>query len=395
MYIDQRTVLRKAELVGILEHICEALELTDAQCALAERRYNGVGAWLADAETPLFRALRIYLQGSTALRTTVKPIGQNEHDVDLVCHMPNLGLWLPPASAKKVIGDRLHANERYAPLLEEMPRCWRLNYANEFHMDITPSIPNPACAAGGELVPDKALKEWKASNPQGYKSLFERRASLVPRMRLGKRAIADAMDANVEPYPARMGFKGVLRRSVQLAKRHRDIHFLELDPHLAPLSVIVTTLAARSYEYCVGAFVYDSELDLLCDIIRNMPTFIENRVIGGQPQWFIWNETTSGENFAEKWNADPGRAASFFAWHARALVDVEGLAEVEGLDQLNKRLSESFGRVPVIRAFDAITDQVSSARRAGHLAIAPSIGLSSVSALRSTGVRANTFFGAE
>ena len=33
-----------------------------------------------------------------------------------------------------------------------MPRCWRLSYANEFHMDITPSIPNPNCRFGGELV---------------------------------------------------------------------------------------------------------------------------------------------------------------------------------------------------------------------------------------------------
>jgi len=33
-----------------------------------------------------------------------------------------------------------------------------LNYANEFHMDITPSIMNPECTNGGELVPDKELR---------------------------------------------------------------------------------------------------------------------------------------------------------------------------------------------------------------------------------------------
>ena len=51
---------------------------------------------------------------------------------------------------KKTIGDRLRANGYYAPLLEEKPRCWRLSYANEFHLDITPSIPNLECANGGE-----------------------------------------------------------------------------------------------------------------------------------------------------------------------------------------------------------------------------------------------------
>jgi hypothetical protein len=194
--------MKKAELVGVLEQLCQALELSDAQYQLAKRRYEGVGEWLADADSSLLRAISIYLQGSTAIGTTVKPIGCNEHDVDLVAHVSNLGLWLPPAALKKAIGGRLRANGHYARILEEMPRCWRLNYANEFHMDITPSIPNPNCDAGGELVPDRALKEWKESNPKGYKSLFMRRASLLPQMRLSKSMSTDGLRAAVEPYPA-------------------------------------------------------------------------------------------------------------------------------------------------------------------------------------------------
>ena len=46
-----------------------------------------------------------------------------------------------------------------------------------------------------------------------------------------------------------VGFKGILPRTVQLAKRHRDIHFQSLDPCLAPISVIITTLTSRSYEF--------------------------------------------------------------------------------------------------------------------------------------------------
>jgi hypothetical protein len=97
----------------------------------------------------------VYLQGSVALGTTVKPLRRNEHDVDLVGHAAGAG-GVPPTVLKKLIGDRLHENSHYRPLLEEMPRCWRLNYANEFHQDITPSVPNTLCANGGELVPDKA-----------------------------------------------------------------------------------------------------------------------------------------------------------------------------------------------------------------------------------------------
>jgi hypothetical protein len=100
-------------------------------------------------------------------------------------------------------------------------------------MDITPSIPNPNCRFGGELVPDKTLKMWKASNPTGYKRLFEERAKLAPVIRLRKHVAVDSARANLEPYSDAGGFKGILRRSVQMAKRHRDIMFVD-EPDVAP-----------------------------------------------------------------------------------------------------------------------------------------------------------------
>jgi hypothetical protein len=389
---EPRLVTRKAQLVGVLERLCEALELTAAQFELAKQRYEAVGAWLAASPDPRLRTLSIYLQGSVALGTTVKPIGRTEHDVDLVGHMAGGG-GTPPAILKNLIGDRLHQNGHYRPLLEEMPRCWRLNYVNEFHQDITPSVPNPLCANGGELVPDKTLREWTPSNPKGYKRLFAQRAALQPRMRSAKSTVlrGDAA-ADIEPYPAAGGFKGILRRAVQIGKRHRDVYFDTLDPALAPISVILTTLAARSYEYCVTHFIYDTEFDLLCDIVRHMPDNIESQVIGGRRLWFIWNETTSGENFAEKWNRDPRRAEAFFAWQHQALRDVEILAATEGLDKLSKGLRGIFGQAPVAKAMDSLINEVSGARSSGRLGIAPGLGLT-IGSPRTNAVRSNTFFG--
>jgi Second Messenger Oligonucleotide or Dinucleotide Synthetase domain len=185
-YADPMLQARRTQIVEVLETVCESLELSTSQFALAKQRYEGVGACLAGADHPMLRVIAIYLQGSTALRTTVRPIGVSEHDVDLVAHVRNPDVEISPAALKKAISDCLRANGNYAPLLEEMPRCWRLSYANEFHMDITPSIPNPNCRFGGELVPDKTLKVWKASNPKGYKRLFEERSKLAPVIRLRK-----------------------------------------------------------------------------------------------------------------------------------------------------------------------------------------------------------------
>ncbi|MBN8990650.1 MAG: nucleotidyltransferase [Rhizobiales bacterium] len=396
MYADQRTVMKNVQLVGVLERMCQALELTDSQFELAKSRYEGVGRWLAEAEDPLISMIAIYLQGSTAIGTTVKPIGSYEHDVDLVAHVPEPDHIVSPASLKAAIGDRLRANGHYARILEEMGRCWRLNYANEFHLDITPSILNPACHRGGELVPDKALRAWSASNPKGYKALFLERSKLMPQMRLMKGAIAaDSARSQIEPYPEQVGFKGILPRTVQLAKRHRDIHFLELDPCLAPISVIITTLASRSYEFCVRNRVYDSELDLLCDVIRNMPVFVQIDDSGGRRQWFIWNETTDNENFAEKWNADARRAHAFYSWQGRLLADLENLAHVEGLDALSKRLGGAFGETPAARALVGMTKSVTTARRTGRLLATPALGLGVSAFPASTAVRGNTFFGSD
>jgi hypothetical protein len=395
-HLDPQMLARKAYLVGTLELLCQTLELTDAQLAEAERRYMGVGEWLASADSPLLRALTIYLQGSTAIGTMVKPIASNEHDVDLVANLRAQASH-PPALVKHALGERLRQHGNYSRILEEKPRCWRLVYANEFHLDITPSIPNAACASGGELVPDKAARDWKASNPKGYRALFARRAALVPRIRAqAPTGIGAAKRAHIEPYPAPAAFKGLLRRTVQIGKRHRDVHFASDRDGLAPISVIITTLASRSYEYCVTNFVYDTELDLLLDVVGHIPDFIEHRQTASGPMWCIWNETTIGENFAEKWNREPELARAFFAWHARAMFDLEDLARNIGLDLLTKGLNRAFGAAPTAKAMAAMTGKVNDSRRAGMLAVAPRVGLcTAATAAVSTPVRANTFFGAD
>lgn len=381
---------KKAQLTGMLELICQTLELTETQFVTAKARYEAVGKYLTEADNPLLGTSGIYPQGSISIGTTVKPSGREEFDIDLVCLVPSLAPAAPPEFLKKLIGDRLRSNGRYNEILEEKPRCWRINYANEFHLDITPAIPNPACCNGGELVPDKNLKEWKPSNPRGYRGKFEERAKLQPMLLLQKAEFAAAR-AQIEELPQPTKFKGLLKRSVQICKRHRDLLFEGSE--LAPISIIITTLAAQSYAYCVANHTYDTELDVLIDVIRRMPQFIETRTVEGHTLNFVWNETTAGENFAEKWNQDPRRAQAFFRWHNRVLEDIEKLISTAGLDALQASMSKSFGEAVVSRAFSSITHSVSSMRTTGLLGVAPGVGLAFASP-RGVSVRPNTFFGA-
>lgn len=382
--------LRESGMVRALEYMCQALEVTPTQHKAAKKHYEAVADWLAESSDPLLQNLIIYPHGSIALGTTVKPHGRNEHDVDLVSRAPNVNSSYSPVVLKTAIGRRLREHASYRSILKEKRRCWRLEYANEFHLDITPSILNPACGNGGELVPDKELVHWKPTNPQGYLRLFERRALLLPSIRYTDSLLEKRGDA--APFPKQTLLKGILRRLVQLAKRHRDIYFEYRDASLAPISIIITTLLAQAYEECIHQ-TYDSELQLLIAVIHTMPDFIERPTTTGHMRWAVWNETTEGENFAEKWNRDPRLANTFFQWHTKFLADIESIKSVYGLDRLTKSLTESFGERPARMARDALTESISAARAGGNLSLAPTIGLSS-GTKSGTAVRKNTFFGA-
>jgi len=385
-------MLRRSELYNLLDALCHEIELSDSQFNAAKANYEAVGNWLAGSEHESLKKLDIYVHGSTILGTTVKPIGRDEHDVDLICHVPGFSPARSPAELKKLIGDRLRANGKYAAILEEKKRCWRLNYAREFHLDISPTVPNRSCVNGGELVPDKTLREWKPTNPKGYRKIFERRADLMPSLRILKAFAMDAQ-ANIDPFPSKRTKKGILRRTVQLLKRHRDIAFMTVEEDIAPISIIITTLASQAYEMCVGRFEFNTELDVVIETIRMMPIFIERRMVGGKNLWIVDNESTTGENFAERWNSEPARARAFYGWHKQALEDFERFATLEGVDLLTKELSKSLGSKEVGEVFNGRTCEISEARSAMKLFVAPTVGLTVSSPARATQVLRNTNFG--
>lgn len=393
--IDRISAARKQFVTSHLEGMCQHLELSENQYEIAEKRYGLIGEWLASDEDTLLSSAKIYPQGSMSLGTSVKPMKGNEYDVDLVCFVPYISADFHPRSLKKLIGNRLRSNGRYEGILEEKPRCWRLTYANEFHLDITPSIRNPACFQGGELVPDKVHDEWKASNPKGYLEWFREKADLQPSFSLLEKAVSREFAASVEPFPDQEPlFKGILRRCVQICKRHRDEYFHDALSDVAPISIIITTLAAKSYAHCVTNNVYDSEFDVLVDVIRYMPYFINKSQGPEGIRYSIMNETTKGENFAEKWNKDSRLAEAFYLWQKKAAIDLENLPELKGLDNLEKSMNACFGESVISATFEKETKNISAARNTGLLSVAPIIGLTTRSlSANKVPVHPHTFFG--
>ncbi len=390
--LNETAIQRRAQVFTILEEICQDLEWTQSQFERARTSYEAVADWLAGSSDPLLASLHVYLHGSGALGTSIKPIGRDEFDVDLISFISGFGPEIAPGRLKAAVGARLREHEYYASILDEKKRCWRLDYAGEFHLDISPTIANPHCFNGGELVPDRKMRSWHATNPRAYRALFDKRAELVPRMTQSIMALQKD-SASAEPFPIRQSVKGTLRRTVQLLKRHRDQHFLEIAEEVAPISVIITTLAMKSYEMCVQRHVFADELEVLVDTIRLMPLFIERPLVDGRQIYAVWNETTQGENFAERWNDEPARVTAFYEWHAKALADFEALRDLIGLDTIVGTMKDSLGDKLVTRTMNRRMETLGESRKSGSLVLGAGIGLTTQKAAASTPVPKNDFFG--
>ena len=74
----------KELLNDLYERIVRTIDISNDMFDEAEKAYMDMGAWI-DKETPAYK-IGIYAQGSFALGTVIKPIGDSEdYDLDLVC----------------------------------------------------------------------------------------------------------------------------------------------------------------------------------------------------------------------------------------------------------------------------------------------------------------------
>ena len=173
-----------ASLDGAVEKyllkIAENLDISPTMREKAERSYRAVGEWLGDCDVN--SDVKIMPQGSFYLGTVIRPVSDaDEYDIDLVCLLKNAG-YKSEAEIKKIVGDRLREHKTYSSMLEpEGKRCWTLCY-DEFHMDISPCVPNQKYYIEPYLTEIKLTHKLesgryipKYSNPYKYHEWFEER----------------------------------------------------------------------------------------------------------------------------------------------------------------------------------------------------------------------------
>ena len=172
--------------------------------------------------------------------------------------------------------------------------------------------------------------------------------------------------------------------AIQLLKRHRDIWF-EDNMDNAPISIIITTLAAKSYKGEENVY------DTLKTLLNHMQDYVENR----DGVYWIENPVMSEENFADKWEEYPERRKAFYEWINKAKEDLLAMPlKTEGMHVIGNKLGKVLGEAPVKRALSNMAVDTTKARNGGRLFTAGlTKGLTKDESESVVTVKKHTFYG--
>jgi hypothetical protein len=359
----------------LLLEICEEFQISEARYDRAVDRYKSLNKLFEGIGSP-FRQFRpdIYPQGSMALGTTVQPI-KGPHDLDFVLELSNY--LRGPMHLITELHEFLRMHGVYGPMTRLKNRCVRIEYADDFYMDVLPACRNATAVGTCIKVPDCALQGWSDSNPRGYIKWFKEQS--------GKRFVERLLE-KAEPIPDQQAVaeKDTLQLVVQLFKRWRDRWYAAVDPRLAPISIVLTTLAADTYQG--EQSVSKAITSMLGEIVR----LIDVSRRAGESHLHLCNPSNTAEDLTERWDSNPLGYSAF----ERGIRDFQQqwMLVTRG-GNVNAPLESLFGDT-VTTVLRKGTQKIQGSRLAGALGVT-SAGLITSSAEAAMRVRPNTFYGEE
>lgn len=375
------TIGTNEQLNDLLNRIGEKLQLNQSRREKIEGNYQSVCNWIHDDNKYFSNyELEFYPQGSYKIGTTVKPLKGDEFDLDFVLQINGKWVTENPMQVLKYLQRRLKENGKYNSMVEMKNRCVRLNYENEFHMDILPGFPEQIKGYEDKLkVPDRELKDWTYSNPKGYADWFIQRC-------MYKQVFEEK--ASIEPLPEGVPYSRIepLKRAVQLMKRYRDIYYQDKGVE-APKSIILTTLAGIYYR---GE---DSEYIAIKSILIQIHKAIldnKNAILE------IFNPKNHKEKLSEKWDEEPYLYDEFKSFIKNFKDDWDKVISAISFQEKAKILQKLFGETVSKEVIAEQAEYINKCRANNSLGInrmTGTLGIFDTSKQLMKEVHKNTFYG--
>ncbi len=206
-------------------------------------------------------------QGSLLQETIIKPVNEDdEFDVDLLFEMEAVDGWSAADYLTK-LADQFKKTDRYKNLVDTkgQNRCVTIDYENDFHIDIVPTI----LTIDGYVIMNRKTDEFENTDGEGYAEWFATKNAITTNKRLTK--------------------------SVRLFKYIRDYHH-----GFEAKSILLTTL--------LGKQVYDTDTSEMYPDIPTTFKLLINRLDDflqmNEYMPDVNNPVLEGENFNRHWDQE-------------------------------------------------------------------------------------------
>ena len=117
-----------------------------------------------------------FLQGSYVHGTAIRPLGKRtDFDVDVCCSLDLNAVPDGTEEPKRLVrwlARRLKRVEAYHGKVSTRPRCVRIDFPGEFHMDVVPLDGDSRQVNNILYIPNRTANDWHATNPKGLEQWY-------------------------------------------------------------------------------------------------------------------------------------------------------------------------------------------------------------------------------
>lgn len=200
-------------------------------------------------------------QGSYSTNTTIKPMKENEYDIDAVLLL-NINENESPKDTLYWIRDRIISHKYFQKATKVKNRCVRIDYANDFHVDVVPALPYEDIIK----IPSKKENSWSKNNPVGFTKW------------------CNDININSEHYYSKI---------VKIVKYWRDN---KVGEETAPKSILLSTIIGHKLQKMPS--IAETLVETLRELINYLEDIIDTQNI------FIGNPSLPEENIARDWDIE-------------------------------------------------------------------------------------------
>lgn len=152
------------------------VNLSQARLDQLDERVSAIDRFLSSGNDEIAsRFVQTIPQGSYAHRTIINPVGDNdEFDADILLELTEESDW----SAKDYVEELYKAfrtSNRYRDMVSRHARCVKVDYANEFHIDVVPYVERH----GEHYICNRDDDDFELTNPEGFNKWLDQQNQIT------------------------------------------------------------------------------------------------------------------------------------------------------------------------------------------------------------------------